>query len=311
MVATSGGGFALMSEGLGLAGVSETPLVLVNVQRPGPATGMPTWTDQGDLQFVLNTAQGEFPRIILAPGDVNECFYMTAQALNLAEKYQTPVIVLSDKFLAEGSASVPLFEDRSITIERGKLLPTTKALKNYRRYKITDDGISPRALPGTKGAIYWADSYEHTEDGFSTEEMSDRIAQVDKRARKLKTAARELAGANLYGSAKAKIMLVGWGSVKGPVLDAISMLPEAKARQIAFLHLNVLWPFPSEEVRKYLGKKGVFLKKKIVLVENNSEAQLGKLLRQETGLEVDKKILRYDGRPFFADELAEQFKKLI
>jgi 2-oxoglutarate ferredoxin oxidoreductase subunit alpha len=311
MVATSGGGFALMGEGLGLAGVSETPLVLVNVQRPGPATGMPTWTDQGDLQFVLHAGQGEFPRIILAPGDVNECFYLGAEAMNLAEKYQLPVIILSDKFLAEGSATVPVFDDSKISIDRGKLLPATKVPKNYKRYKLTDDGVSPRALPGMKGGIYWADSYEHSEYGFSSENMAERIEQVDKRARKLETAAKELGGAKLYGSPKAKLTLVGWGSSKGPILDAINTLPEKIAHQINFLHINVIWPLPSGEIKKILGKKGILTKKKIVLVENNSEAQLGRLIRQETGIEIDKKILRYDGRPFFANELAEQLKKLI
>ena len=311
MVATSGGGFALMGEGLGLAGVSETPLVLVNVQRPGPATGMPTWTDQGDLRFVLHAGQGEFPRIILAPGDVNECFYMGAQALNLAEKYQLPVIIMSDKFLAEGSSSVSVFDDTKVSIERGKLLPATKVPKNYKRYKLTEDGISPRALPGMKGGIYWADSYEHCEQGFSSENMSERIEQVDKRARKLATAAKELNGANLYGSSKAKLTLVGWGSVKGPILDAINMLPYKLASKINFLHLNVVWPLPSAEIKKVLGKKGILNKKKIVLIENNSEAQMGQLIQQETGIAMDKKILRYDGRPFFANELAEQLKKLI
>lgn len=309
MVATSGGGFALMSEGLGLAGVSETPLVLVNVQRPGPATGMPTWTDQGDLRFVLHTAQGEFPRIVLAPGDVNECFYMTAEAMNLAERYQTPVIILSDKFLAEGSASVPVFDDSKVTIDRGKLV--TKSAKNYKRYKLTDDGVSPRILPGTKGVISWSDSYEHDELGFSSESMSERIEQVDKRARKLAAAAKALNGANLYGSPKAKLTLVGWGSVKGPILDALNMLPDKQAAQINFLHINVMWPFPKDHVTKVLGKRGLLSTKKLLLIENNSEAQLGSLIRQETGIEIKDKVLRYDGRPFFANELAEQIKKAL
>lgn len=311
MVGTSGGGFALMSEGLGLAGVSETPLVLVNVQRPGPATGMPTWTDQGDLRFVLHTSQGEFPRIILAPGDVNECFYMTAQALNLAEKYQTPVIILSDKYLAEGSASVPVFNDDRVMVERGKLLPENKVPKNYKRYKLTDDGISPRALPGMKNGIHWSDSYEHDEYGFSSEEMSERIEQVDKRARKFAMAQKELQGAYVYGPIKAKLTLVGWGSVKGPILDAIKQLSPKQQAQINFLHLNIIWPLPTVSLKQVLGKKGLLAQRKTVLIENNSEGQLGSLIRQETGIEMDKRILRYDGRPFFANELAEQLRKLL
>lgn len=313
MVATSGGGFALMGEGLGLAAVSETPLVLINVQRPGPATGMPTWTDQGDLRFVLHAGQGEFPRIILAPGDVEECFYMTAEAFNLAEKYQTPVIILSDKFLAEGSASVPVFEEKDIEINRGKLLTEKAIPASYRRYRLTTDGVSPRALPGMKGGIYHADSYEHSEYGFSSEDMGERIEQVNKRAKKLETAAKELAGANLYGSTKAPITIVGWGSTKGPILDALEMLPAKFADKFNFLHINVMWPLPSGDIIKYLGSKKKLLgkPKRLVLVENNSEAQLAALIRQETGIDIQERILRYDGRPFFANELAEELKNIL
>lgn len=310
MCATSGGGFALMGEAVGLAGVSETPIVLVNVQRPGPATGMPTWTDQGDLNFVLHTAQGEFPRIVLAPGDISECFYQTAHAFNLADKYQLPVIILSDKFLGEGTGTVEVFDDGKVTIDRGKLLLENKIPKNFKRYKLSADGISPRTLPGMKGGIFPADSYEHDEQGFSSEEASDRIAQVDKRARKLETAAKESVGATLYGPAKAKTTLVAWGSTKGPILDALALLPEKIRNNFNLLHYNVIWPFPAKVTQSVLGKSGLLAKKKIVLIENNSEAQLGKLIRRETGIEIKDKILRYDGRPFFANELAEEIGKI-
>ncbi|MEI8360743.1 MAG: 2-oxoacid:acceptor oxidoreductase subunit alpha [bacterium] len=313
MVATSGGGFALMSEGLGLAAVSETPLVLINVQRPGSATGMPTWTDQGDLRFVLHAGQGEFPRIILAPGDVDECFYMAAQAFNLAEKYQTPVIILSDKFLAEGSATVPVFDEKAVEIDRGKLLTEKTIPASYRRYRLTADGVSPRALPGMKGGIYHADSYEHSEYGFSSEDMGERIEQVNKRAKKLEAARQDLDGATLYGSSKALITLVGWGSVKGPIIDALNILPEKISAKFNFLHVNVIWPLPSQAIKKYLNSKKKLLGKsqRLVLVENNSEAQLAALIRQETGVDITERILRYDGRPFFANELAEDFKNLL
>lgn len=310
MCGTSGGGFALMSEALGLAGVSETPIVLVNVQRPGPATGMPTWTEQGDLRFVLHTAQGEFPRVVLAPGDLEECFYQTAEAFNLAEKYQLPVIILSDKFLGEGTGTTPVFDDKKIRIDRGKLLKDGKIPKDYRRYKVSSDGVSERALPGTPGAIFSADSYEHDEYGFSSETAADRVSQVDKRARKLAAAARELGGANLYGPAKARLTLVGWGSVKGPVLDALELLPKPLANKVNFLHLNTLWPFPAAAVKAALAASGIFgNNKKILLVENNSTAQLGGLIRQMTGIDIKDKFLKYDGRPFSPEEIAEKIIK--
>lgn len=312
MCATSGGGFALMGEAIGLAGVSETPIVIIDVQRPGPATGMPTWTDQGDLRFVLHAAQGEFPRIVLAPGDVSECFYQTAEALNLAEKYQLPVIVLSDKYLGEGAATVPMFDEKKVRIERGKLLTDEKALANFKRYKVTADGVSPRTLPGMKGGIFSADSYEHDEFGFSSENQEDRIAQVDKRAKKLERAAIELGGANHYGPAHAKITLVGWGSTKGPILDALELLPPRLKGKVNFLHLNVIWPFPAKLVKSALASTGLLSNpRKIILIENNSTGQLGSLIRQETGIEIKEKILKYDGRPFFPEELAEKINKLI
>ncbi len=312
MCATSGGGFALMGEALGLAGVSETPIVIVDVQRPGPATGMPTWTEQADLRFVLHTAQGEFPRIVLAPGDASECFYQTAEALNLAEIYQLPVIVLSDKFLGEGAATVPLFDEKKITIDRGKLLTEQKIGKDFKRYKITADGVSPRVLPGAKQGIFSADSYEHDEYGFSSETAEDRIAQVDKRARKLSAAAETLGGAKLYGSPKAKITLVGWGSTKGPVLDALELLPARLKSKINFLHLNVVWPLPVKAIKQALKPTGILaVPRRAIAIENNSTGQLASLIRQEAGIQIKEKILRYDGRPFFPEELAERIAKLV
>lgn len=312
MCGTSGGGFALMGEAVGLASISETPIVMVNVQRPGPATGMPTWTDQGDLRFVLHSAQGEGERIVLAPGDLNECFEQGAESLNLAEKYQLPVIILSDKFLGEGTGTVKVFEDSKVKIERGKLLEENKVPKNYKRYKLSADGISPRALPGMKNAFFLADSYEHTEEGYSSETAEDRVAQIKKRQQKLISAAAELNGANLYGSVKAKNTIVCWGSVKGPVLDALDLLPQKNKNNINVLHLNVIWPFPKKQVEAALKNKPGLLgkQKKIVLVENNITGQLGQLIRQETGIEIKDRILKFDGRPFFPEELADKFVKL-
>lgn len=313
MCATSGGGFALMGEAIGLASISETPLVVINVQRPGPATGMPTWTDQGDLRFVLHAAQGEGERIVLAPGDAEECFYQTAEALNLAEKYQLPVIMLSDKFLGEGTATTKIFDETKVKIERGKLLTENKIPANYKRYKLTEDGVSPRTLPGMKNGLFSADSYEHDEYGLSSETIEDRLKQTAKRRQKLITALRGMDGAKLYGPAKAKVTLVAWGSVKGPVLDAMDLLPDKIKNNFNLLHLNVIWPFPEYQVMEALTKTSALFGKqrKIVLVENNADGQLGKLIRQETGINITDRILKHDGRPFFPEELAEQFIKFL
>ncbi|MBI2453170.1 2-oxoacid:acceptor oxidoreductase subunit alpha [Candidatus Peregrinibacteria bacterium] len=306
MVATSGGGFALMAEALGLAGITETPVVIVNCQRPGPATGLPTWTGQADLRFMMHAAQDEFPRIILAPGDIEECFYMTASAFNLTERYQTPVIILSDKTLGEGAGSVPAFDELKVTIDRGKLLEESQILADYKRYEMSSDGISPRTLPGMKGGIFCANSDEHDEYGYSNEESSVRIAQVDKRNRKLDSMRSELDGANLYGPKNADITVVAWGSTKGAVLDAFDLLPSEIRNRFRLLHIHVLWPFNGAKVEEILRQS-----RRVILIEGNSLAQLGGLIRQETGILIDDMILRYDGRSFFANEVKEKLLAYI
>lgn len=308
MIGTSGGGFSLMVEALGLAGITETPLVILNAQRPGPATGLPTWTEQADLRFVQYAAQGEFPRIILAPGDTDECFYLTAGAFNWADRYQMPVIILSDKFLSESHRTTPVFDLKPVTVNRHQAIMNAdklRRMKKYRRYQITDSGISPRSVPGQLGGLYLANSDEHDEYGYSNEEAANRIEQVRKRARKFQLAAAELPGPRLYGPANAKTTIVGWGSVKGPVLDAMSWLPPKLARKINFLHLNVLWPFPSEQVFKVLRRS-----RNVLLVENNSTAQLGQLIRQQTGVYIHHRLLKFDGRPFYPAEIKERLLSL-
>jgi 2-oxoglutarate/2-oxoacid ferredoxin oxidoreductase subunit alpha len=300
MVATSGGGFALMVESLGLTGLTETPLVIIDVQRPGPATGLPTWTEQGDLQFVLRAAQGDFPRIILAPGDTEEAFYLTAEAMNLAETYQVPVIILLDKFISEGSTTVPKFNTKHIKIQRGKLLTQNQLnkIKDYQRYQITKDGISPRALPGMPKGLYVANSDEHDTHGFSNEGADNRVEQVDKRQRKLDTFAEHMPLPKILGNPKAKKTVVIWGSTKGPIKDAYHSLPDSKQKQIKIMQLQYIWPFPAEFVRNILGSS-----KKVLLIENNSNAQLGQLIAQETGIKIDNQLLKYNGRPFFTEEI--------
>lgn len=302
MIATSGGGFSLMVESLGLTGITETPLVVVNVQRPGPATGLPTWTEQGDLQFAIRAAQGYFPRIVVAPGDAAEAYQLGAEALNLAEVYQLPIIVLSDKFIAEGNTTTKRFSTKNIKIKRGKLLTSQQLsqLKNYRRYKVTADGISPRSLPGMKNGLYIANSDEHDEYGYSAEGSENRLKQADKRQAKLDTFYKSMPLPLVYGNAKAKKTVVIWGSPKGVVLDAYYALDPKKQKDIKIMQFQYLWPLAKEFTESILRKS-----KKVLLIENNSNGQLGELIAQETGFLIKDKVLKYDGRPFFREEIKQ------
>lgn len=301
MCATSGGGFALMNEALGLAGITETPLVAVEVQRPGPATGLPTWHGQADLQFVLNSAQGEFPRVVIAPGDPEECFYLTSEAFNLADKFQTPVIVLSDKYLGESDFTVNKFDESKLTIDMGELLSQKDLInfENYKRYKITPSGVSKRSIPGMKGGRYLANSDEHDEFGYTSEESKNAIDQMEKRMRKEDAIRKNLPKPALVGSKNAEITIVSWGSTKGAIIEAIQLLSK-KGIKVNFLQIKYIWPFQSSEVESILKSS-----KKLVLIEGNYNGQLGRLIAQETGVRIKNKILKYDGRPISADEIVQ------
>lgn len=307
MVGTSGGGFALMVEAVSLAGITETPIVIVMGQRPGPATGMPTWTEQGDLLFVLHSGHGEFPKILLAPGDIEEAYKLTIEAFNLADKYQTPVFILGDKYLQEAHQSIDesQISDYKIPVNRGKLLSQDDLAKilPYNRYQVTKDGISPRALPGMKGALHQANSYEHSEDGHTSEEAEVRVAQVDKRNRKTATyLATDAKLPTLYGDKNAGVTLVSWGSLKAPILAAMK---ESEGK-FNFLHFTHLWPLPQKELTAMLSAA-----KRILLVENNSTAQLGQLLKMVTGIEIENKLLKYSGRPIYPEEVLERVNALV
>lgn len=306
MVATSGGGFALMTESLGLVSLTETPLVMIDVQRGGPATGLPTWTEQGDLQFLLHAAPGDFPRIVMAPGDAQEAYDLGAEALNLAEIYQLPVLILSDKFIAEGDTTVPRFDSKGIKINRGKLLTQIQLnkIKNYRRYQVTADGVSPRAVPGMKNGLYIANSDEHNPYGFSWETADNRIEQVDKRQRKLTTFQTKMPQPLVYGNPKAKKTVIIWGSTKGVVLDVYANLPDKIKKRLRIMQYQYLWPFASKFTEKILNNS-----KEVLLIENNSNGQLGNLITQETGIKIKNRLLKYDGRPFFREEITEALKK--
>lgn len=298
MVGTAGGGFALMVEGYGLAAITETPLVIVEAQRVGPATGMPTWTGQGDLRFVMHAHQDDFPRIVIVPGDAEEAYYATADAHNIAEKYQNPVIVLTDKHLSESSMTACF--DKQVKIDRGALLAKTP--DNYKRYKFTKTGISPRVLVGTENALIRANSYEHDELGFTTEESDMRIKMMDKRMRKLESFSVPVP--ILYGPKTADITFVGFGSTKGAALDGIKML-EDKGIKANYLHFVYIMPFP-KAAKAMLSKA-----RKLVVVEGNFTAQFAGVIAENTGILIEKKLLKYDGRPFYPEEIAEFAKKVL
>ncbi|MFA6908692.1 MAG: 2-oxoacid:acceptor oxidoreductase subunit alpha [Patescibacteria group bacterium] len=307
MLGTSGGGFSLMVEALGLAGITETPLVVVNAQRPGPATGLPTWTEQADLRFVLHAAQGEFPRFVLAPGDIEECFYMAGEALNLAEKYQTPVIILLDKYLSESHATHETFDISRVQIERGELLHERdlEKMTDYRRYALTESGISPRSLPGTKNGLHLANSDEHDAYGFTDESSENRTEQMEKRMQKLVTASKELAQPKVVGTAQAAVTIISWGSTKGPIREAMTLL-EGTGVTVNNLHLTTLWPFPSAAVSRVLSAS-----KRALVVEGNATGQLFGMIREMTGIEPFAKILKFDGRPFHPTEIKNAVEEII
>lgn len=300
MVATSGGGFALMAEGLGLAGMTECGLVLVLAQRPGPATGLPTWTDQGDLRFALHAGQGDFPRVVLAPGDVEECFELAFAAHNLADKYQLPVIVLTDKYLAEARQTVPFFDQGDFKIQISAPADTSSLEPNGRfgRYAVTPSGVSQRPQPGQAGGMFTANSDEHEPTGLANEEADNRLEQINKRMKKVQSLRPEIKDpVRLYGSAEAEVTLVGWGSTKGAILEAMKVLAKQN-KQINYLQVRCLEPFPIKEVDAVLRQA-----KRRILIENNYTGQLGGLIREKTGINIDEKFLKYDGRPFHPEEI--------
>jgi 2-oxoglutarate ferredoxin oxidoreductase subunit alpha len=302
MTASSGGGFCLMVEALGMAGMTETPLVIAEVQRSGPSTGLPTRTEQSDLEFVLYASHGEFPRIILTPGTVEQCFEAGHRAFNLAERYQTPVIILSDLFLSNALRTIDMdaIDFNAVTIDRGELLDYA-ALDNiteaYARHRPTESGISPRAIPGHPNAVYITTGDEHTAVGHNTEESDDRIEQMDKRMRKLEHVAQELRLPVWYGPADADTTLVGWGSTFGAIREAADLL-NAQGHRTNFLQFVDMFPLDEDRITAELGKI-----KRMIVVEQNFTGQLAHYLRGLTGRKADKRINKYDGRPISPDEL--------
>jgi len=301
---TSGGGFDLMTETFSLAGITETPLVITIVQRPGPATGLPTWTGQGDLNLAIHSAHGDFGRMVLAVGDTADAFDKIQEALNFSEQYQIPVILLSEKLNGESitTANKDRFSQKK-TIKRNLVSEENlKQLQNSDRYKITDNGISQRWIPGDSEATYCANGDEHKEDGTLTEDAIPASKMYDKRCRKMDTILADLPDAKLYGEPKADISFVGWGSTFCVMQDIIA---QCKSQNISvnYLHYSYLYPLKTEEFTKLFANNS-----NIHLIEGNYNGQLGTMLENKTKLNFAGKFLKYDGRAFYTEEVINYIK---
>jgi len=305
MTATSGSGFCLMVEGLGLAGITETPVVIVDAQRPGPAIGLPTRTEQGDLSFALSAHHGDFPRCVLAPANVEEAFWLTVKAFNMADKYQLPVILLTDQHLASSYATISKHDLSQVVVERGLLFDEKENDGNYMRHRITKSGISPRAFPGHEGVLVSTDSDEHDEQGHMIEGADMRTRMVQKRLRKMHGLKQEISPPYIYGPHKAAITLIGWGSTFGAIHEAVDILRK-DTESIAMAHLSELWPFPAEKVADIIHNT-----KHSYVIENNAVGQLSQLIQMETGCKPEGKILKFDGRPFTPELIAQKIRKQL
>jgi 2-oxoglutarate/2-oxoacid ferredoxin oxidoreductase subunit alpha len=299
MTATSGGGFCLMVETMGLAGMTETPLVVVVAQRGGPSTGLPTRTEQSDLWFCLHAGHGEFPRAVLAPGDAEQAFYAMGKAFNLAEKYQIPVIVLGEQHLNDSTFTLDGLDLGKIVVDRGKVAAD---MDEYCRYAWDESGISPRIFPGQSRAVLYADSDEHTEQGHITENAEIREQMMRKRMRKLEGLRLEMESPEIYPPQHADIALVGWGSTRGTLREAVDLL-RAEGDSAQMIHFTDIFPFPGNAVTEKISGQST-----IIAVENNYFGQFADYLHFETGIPVHRKILKYDGRPFSAKEIVAGVK---
>ena len=304
MCATSGGGFALMSEAIGSAGMMEIPVVFINVQRAGPSTGVPTKTEQGDLWQVLGASQGDFERLVVAPRNALDAFHTVPELFNLADKCQCPGIIISDLLISEGRYSVdPDQIDLHPKIDRGELITDPSATDGYLRYKDTESGVSPRALPGLEGYLHIVATDEHDEDStLISDEFTNphkRRMMVEKRARKFKNIVDVIEPPQLEGPEDAEVTLVGWGSTYGVIKDAMELL---KQQGVTINHLPIKWivPFHADAVTSVLSRA-----KMTIIVENNYSGQFFRFLRSETGFTVDGHIRKYDGEPFMPHHVVD------
>jgi 2-oxoglutarate ferredoxin oxidoreductase subunit alpha len=295
LASTSGGGFALMEEGVSLSGMLESPVVIHIAQRPGPATGLPTRTEQGDLELAFYSGHGEFPRIILTPGTIEDAFYLTQKAFNLAAKYQVPVFVLTDQYMIDSYYNIPALETSGLKVEKH----IVETAEGYKRYRITADGISPRGVPGFGLGLVAVDSDEHDEEGHITEDLDLRVRMVDKRLKKLESLRREAIPPELVGEKDYNTLIVCWGTTYHIVKEAVETLGK---EDISVLYFKQVYPI-SDEALTYLN-----LAKEMAIIENNATSQFGRLLKLQTGIDMDRRILKYNGLPFSVDEVVERLK---
>ena len=302
MTGTSGGGFSLKVEALGLSGMAEIPLVVIDVQRPGPVTGLPTRTEQSDLKFVISASQGEFPRMVIALRNPTDAFYQTMRAFDLAERYQIPVILLSDQYLGDASYTVEPFDPRRIKVAQPAAGYTGDGM--YLRYRYTEDGISPRLIPGKTEHLVLIDSDEHDERGAITESAEVRVRMVDKRMKKLEGLRHELQEPEFIGPDTFDTLLVGWGSAWGPVAEAVKLLNVQAGDRYAALIFGDIYPLP-QRLLKEKAKQA----QRIINVEQNATGQLAGLIREETGILCAGSVLKYDGRQISGEEIADRLLK--
>jgi 2-oxoglutarate ferredoxin oxidoreductase subunit alpha len=298
LASTSGGGFALMVEGLSLAGMIESPMVVHIGQRPGPATGLPTRTEQGELLFALHSGHGEFPRIIFAPGTIEDCFDLAQRAFDLADQYQVPVFILTDQYLLESHSNIPSLDPARISLQKHFV----ETRQGYKRYQLTESGLSPRGIPGFGEGIVVLDSDEHDEEGHLTEDLELRTQMVNKRLKKLDLLRNDMIPPEVVGPKNYETLIIGWGSTYHIAKEALERLGR---EDTALLHFKQVYPLHPSTVG-YLQKA-----KKRVTVENNRTGQFGRLIRMETGLDLHHKILKYNGLPFSVEELEEQMKSVL
>jgi len=298
LASTSGGGFALMVEGLSLAGMIESPMVVHIGQRPGPATGLPTRTEQGDLLFSLYTGHGEFPRIILTPGTIGDCFYLAQKAFNLADQYQVPVFILTDQYILESHYNISSLDPTRTPFVKHFV----ETRKGYKRYQLTETGLSPRGIPGLGEGLVVLDSDEHDEEGHITEDLDLRTKMVDKRFKKLDFLTKDMIFPEFVGAENYKTLIVGWGSTYHAIKEAFGRLGR---KDTALLHFKQVYPLHPEAITWI--KKA----KKTVIIENNGTAQFGQLIRLQTGIDMNHKILKYNGLPFSVEELEKRLKSVL
>jgi len=282
-------------------------VVVVVAQRSGPSTGLPTRTEQSDLRFVIHAAHGDFPRAVFAPGNAESAFYLMGKAFNMADRYQTPVIILGDQHLNDSYFTIEQLDPKGIQIDRGKIVSDTTIphIKDYNRYAWDETGISPRILPGLSDAVLYVDSDEHTEAGHITESASVRKQMMEKRMRKLEGMAKEMAPPELYPSEKSDVILLGWGSTHGAIKEAVDLM-NGDGLKTQMLHFSEIHPFPAEKLSlQGLGDRKVFA------VENNYTGQFANYFSEQTGIPISHTILKYDGRPFSPQEIVLGVKEQL